>query len=163
MNSLAAQAQALFAEQTDSQLTQGSATAIHSLPNISPASLSALPDSKSQYSMAQYTPSAQEAATGAYSVPKPQVAQQQPAAQKPSPHAAKPSPKRQPGLKQTKRTKKKNESTPTLGGQAAPTAPTRPSTTYRLGRNLPSRCKLPLRFQPSRSRPPPEPGLLIRN
>ena len=123
MNSVAAQAQALFAEQTDSQLTQGSAAAIHSLPNISPASLSALPDSKSRYLMAQYTPSAQEAATGAYSVPKPQVAQQQPAAQKPSPHAAKPSPKRQPGLKQTKRTKKKNESTPTLGGQAAPTAP----------------------------------------
>jgi len=121
MNTLAAEAEALFAEQTDSQLTQGSATAIHSVPNIPPASLSALPDSKSQYTMAQYTPSAQEAATGAYSVPKQPAAQQQPPAQKPPPHAKKPSPRQQPGLKQTKHAKKKNKPTPTLGEQTAPT------------------------------------------
>jgi tetratricopeptide (TPR) repeat protein len=94
MNSLAAQAQALFAEQTDSQLTQGSATAIHALPTASPASLSALPNSKSQYSMAQYTPSAQEAATGAYSVPK-QPGTQQPVAQQAPSLTAKPSPVQQ--------------------------------------------------------------------
>jgi tetratricopeptide (TPR) repeat protein len=111
MNSVAAQAQALFAEQTDSQLTQGSATAIHALPT---ASLSALPNGKSQYSMAQYTPSAQEAATGAYSVPK---QQQQPVAQQAQP-PAKPSPTQQRAIKHTK---KKKKSTPTLGeGTAAP-------------------------------------------
>ncbi len=33
MNAVAAQAQALFADQTDGQLTQGSAAAIHALPN----------------------------------------------------------------------------------------------------------------------------------
>ena len=119
MNSLAAQAQALFAEQTDSQLTQGSATAIHSLPNVPPASSSALPNNKSQYSMAQYTPSAQEAATGAYSVPKQQQGtEQQPVVQKPSKHSAKPSPRQQPIFKHTK---KKRNSAPTLGEQTAPT------------------------------------------
>ncbi len=121
MNSLAAQAQALFAEQTDSQLTQGSATAIHSLPNIPPASLSALPNAKSQYTMAQYTPSAQEAATGAYSVPKQPGTQQKPVAQKPTPHANKPSPTQQPVLNHAKRTKKRKKSTATLGEQTAPT------------------------------------------
>jgi len=134
MNSVAAQAQALFAEQTDSQLTQGSATAIHVLPNASPASLTALPSSKTEYSMAQYTPSAQEAATGAYSVPK-QPGTQQPVVQQPLPPTAKPSPVQQtasqlcpqpqpcaqpPALKHTH---KKKKSTPTLGEQTAP-APT---------------------------------------
>jgi tetratricopeptide (TPR) repeat protein len=84
-DSAAAKAQALFAEQTDAQLTQGSAIAIHTLGNApvstppSPApALSATPRESGQYRMAQYTPSAQEAATGAYSAPK---QQQQPTPQ----------------------------------------------------------------------------------
>ncbi len=85
MGDMAAQVQTLFAEQTDSQLTQGSASAIHSLPNAQVnAQLNAPPVSQQNpaadsapasanagnYSVAQYTPSATEAATGAYSVPR---------------------------------------------------------------------------------------------
>ena len=78
-DSAAAKAQALFADQTDAQLTQGSAIAIHTLSNAaaSPApALSATPRDNGQYRMAQYTPSAQEAATGAYSAPKQQATPQ---------------------------------------------------------------------------------------
>ena len=132
MNSLATQAQALFAEQTDSQLTEGSATAIHALPNASPAASNALPNSQGQYSMAQYTPSAQEAATGAYSVSK-QPGTQQPVAQQPPPPAVKPSPAQQsdsqlcPQSQQCaqprvhKHSKKKKKSNPKLVEQTAPT------------------------------------------
>ena len=79
MGPLAAQAQALFADQTDGQLTQGSAAAIHSLANapVTPHSSQIhAPSGVSQYNMAQYTPSTQEAAIGAYSAPR---QQQQPA------------------------------------------------------------------------------------
>ena len=101
MNSLAARVQALFAEQTDSQLTQGSAATIHALPSlpldpllnslngetaaasqtqataapgqVTPAGVTPAGSTPSgELSMAQYTPSAQEAATGAYSAPKQQ-------------------------------------------------------------------------------------------
>jgi tetratricopeptide (TPR) repeat protein len=81
MGQVAAQAQALFADQTDGQLMQGSASAIHNLPNsaVAPAvdrlpSLKATPAGTGKYNVAQYTPSAQEAATGAYSAPKQQQA-----------------------------------------------------------------------------------------
>jgi tetratricopeptide (TPR) repeat protein len=81
MGPVAAQAQALFADQTDGQLTQGSASAIHNLPNSAVAapagrvpSLNPSPAGTGQYSATQYTPSAQEAATGAYSAPKQQQA-----------------------------------------------------------------------------------------
>jgi tetratricopeptide (TPR) repeat protein len=81
MGPVAAQAQALFADQTDGQLTQGSASAIHNLPNSAVAapvgripSLNPSPAGTGQYNVAQYTPSAQEAATGAYSAPKQQQA-----------------------------------------------------------------------------------------
>ena len=79
MDSKAAQVQALFAEQTDGQLTQGSAAQIRSLANapvtlpsdqVRPA-LGQAPPRTSSYTEAQYTPSAPEAATGAYSAPKP--------------------------------------------------------------------------------------------
>jgi len=84
MDVIAAQAQALFAEQTDAQLTQGSAANLKpavtpartaSAPSFAPNSLhrqTAAP--AGQYNVAQYTPSAQEAATGAYSAPKQQTA-----------------------------------------------------------------------------------------
>jgi tetratricopeptide (TPR) repeat protein len=79
----AAQSQALFADQTDSQLTQGSANLIHNVPNAPVAAMPTVqaPPSNSgnpsQYNMAQYTPSAQEATTGAYSAPQQQTQQPQ--------------------------------------------------------------------------------------
>jgi tetratricopeptide (TPR) repeat protein len=80
MGDLAARTQALFAEQTDSQLTQGSAANLRAQgivpakPVTTPAAPASVP---TRYAMAQYTPSAQEAATGAYSAPKKQSAQPQ--------------------------------------------------------------------------------------
>ena len=94
MGPLAAQVQALFAEQTDSQLTQGSATAIRAqriVPTGPPTVSSANSASSSQYKVAQYTPSAQDAATGAYSAKQQPAPQPQPAAQQPLPAPAKPS------------------------------------------------------------------------
>jgi hypothetical protein len=100
MGPLAAQAQALFADQTDGQLTEGSASAIHNLANAPLAPLPSpysVPATNGQYNVAQYTPSAQEAATGAYSAPKQQqqiptppsdIAAPQPAAAPAKPSAA---------------------------------------------------------------------------
>ena len=91
MDSMAAQVQALFADQTDSQLTQGSAMAIHALTNASDnsaASLRPYAVGQGQYTATQYTPSAQEAATGAYSASKQQTQQQPQVVQ---PQSAKPS------------------------------------------------------------------------
>ncbi len=137
MNVLAAQAQARFAAQTDSQLTQGSAALIHSIPNaVSPATppnptqaqtnSSATPpaaptaastpsnttpvqasspalatpptaarNSSSHsdhgvYTTAQNTPSAQDAASGAYSAPQQQ--QPSPPAQQPALRTSQPTP-----------------------------------------------------------------------
>ena len=89
MGTTAAQAQAMFAEQTDSQLTQGSAAAIRALPaspsRTTPRDHTRAHNSTSlQYTVAQYTPSAQDAASGAYSAPRQQSAQQQPAQQQQS-------------------------------------------------------------------------------
>ena len=102
MDSLAAEVQARFAQETDSQLTQGSATGIGALPNTpvnaqgvspqvvphlnsgaTPSGPGAGPASAGLLTAAQYTPSAQEAATGAYSVPRKQ-AEAAPPAQKPA-------------------------------------------------------------------------------
>lgn len=82
MNPRAAQTQALFADQTDSQLTQGSAAQIRplgnapiQLPSETPAQTASQTNVAASvappaYNDAQYTPSAQEAASGAYSVAK---------------------------------------------------------------------------------------------
>ncbi len=105
MGTMAAQVQALFADQTDSQLTQGSASVLRGLPNVpmnsqlgspsnsqinpqlqpqlnppvnlgaGPSGPGAAPSNAGQLTATQYTPSAQEAATGAYSVPKQQTVQ----------------------------------------------------------------------------------------
>jgi hypothetical protein len=93
MEARAAQAQALFAEQTDGQVTAGSAAQIHTLANA-PVTLPSDPvhraldangrppaESPMAYNAAQYTPSAQEAATGAYSAQKPQQTPAQPGQQ----------------------------------------------------------------------------------
>jgi tetratricopeptide (TPR) repeat protein len=77
MGNLAAQALAQFADQTDSQLTQGSATVLRRAPSNS-QQLASTPGrvargqgsaATGRYDAVQYTPSAQEAATGAYSAP----------------------------------------------------------------------------------------------
>ena len=97
MGPAAAQTQALIADQTDSQLTpllkQNSADHIHNVPNapVAPMPTVQAPPSKNAgqgaYNMAQYTPSAQEAATGAYSAPQQQTQQQPPQAAPPQPPA----------------------------------------------------------------------------
>ena len=103
--------------QTDSQLTQGSASLIHAVPNAPvgplPAVQSAPSSSQGVYNVAQYTPSAQEAATGAYSAPKQQVCPQQPCPQQPSTTPAKP----RAGSTATrhKRKRKNQQATQTLG------------------------------------------------
>jgi tetratricopeptide (TPR) repeat protein len=80
MGAMAAQVQALMAEQTDSQLTQGSAATIHGIPNASAAMTGNASGANGGASgtliATQYTPSAQEAATGAYSAPKQQATPQ---------------------------------------------------------------------------------------
>jgi hypothetical protein len=78
VDSMTAQAQARFAAQTDAQLTQSSAMQIHAIPNAPvnpPGQLNGIlsnsaPVGQAQYIDAQYTPSAQDAAAGAYSAPK---------------------------------------------------------------------------------------------
>jgi tetratricopeptide (TPR) repeat protein len=153
MDGAAARIQVQFADQTDAQLTQGSASAIRTLANapvnppLSPpykpatqaAAPSKLPPSTSaaagQYSAAQYTPSAQEAATGAYSAPKQQQQQnqQQPP---PPPLAAQPLPK-QPIAPATTSSKKKKtrKSAAKTQQQAVPTLVTAPGTEQGTGQN----------------------------
>jgi tetratricopeptide (TPR) repeat protein len=76
MNPVAAQALAQFAEQTDSQLTQGSASTVTARAAVAqtrptPSAQSALHRvQRGSYDAVQYTPSAQEATTGAYSAPR---------------------------------------------------------------------------------------------
>ena len=125
MDSAAAQAQSLFADQIDGQLTQGSAGNIHALSNAPVAPLNgiaAIPSSTGRYDVTQYTPSAQEAATGAYSAPKQQTTQGTQQQQQSTPQTAAP-----PLVTPEKKTKKpkstrKAASTQTLG-QAPAAAP----------------------------------------
>jgi tetratricopeptide (TPR) repeat protein len=124
MDSKAAQVQALFAEQTDGQLTQGSAAQIRNLANapvtlpsdqVRPA-LGQGPPRTTSYTEAQYTPSAQEAATGAYSAQKPQTTPK-PAAQQPATQTEQQSVNPPPTTEQGKKSKPKahrTESVPTL-------------------------------------------------
>jgi cellulose synthase operon protein C len=135
MDARAAEAQARLADQTDAQLTQGSAGQIHSLANapvslpsnpVHPA-LGQAPSKPTEYSATQYTPSAQEAATGAYSAPKQQTAPQPapPPVQQPAPvvqpsnsGATTPAPERK-----TKHKAQQTQSVPTLAtapGEQAP-------------------------------------------
>ena len=93
MGPAASQTQALFADQTDNQLTQNSSAVIHNVPNapVGPMPTVQAPPSNSTnqgtYDVAQYTPSAQEAVTGAYSAPQQQNQQPQ---QQAAPPPAKP-------------------------------------------------------------------------
>ena len=124
MDTVAARAQVLFAEQTDSQLTQGSATAIRALPTASTSSsaaLSAAPQGATQYRTAQYTPSAQDAATGAYSAPRQQTTPQLAPDQQP------PQPAPQMTAHKTKTSKKARKA---AAQQPAPTLTNAPATPY---------------------------------
>ena len=76
MDQMAARTQAMFAEQTDAQLTQGSAANLHLLPIPQQAASEQRPSAtpygqaSGQLYVAQYTPSAEDATTGAYSSQK---------------------------------------------------------------------------------------------
>lgn len=76
MNPVAAQALAQFAEQTDSQLLQGAAAVVNAAPAAAqstpavPAHSAESPVESGRYDAVQYTPNAQEAATGAFSAPR---------------------------------------------------------------------------------------------
>lgn len=102
MAPLAAEIQARFAAETDSQLTPAYAPVIRLVPNASSASQASAttiqqsprPAITGQYSAAQYTPSAQDAATGAYSAPRKPSAETAPAAAAPSKPSAYTSAKR---------------------------------------------------------------------
>ncbi|HKF49706.1 MAG TPA: cellulose synthase subunit BcsC-related outer membrane protein [Terracidiphilus sp.] len=134
MNNKAAAAQAEFAQQTDGQLTQGSAaTQIRPLGNAPVL----LPDGEVPAAgwrpaeevravtpvldAAQYTPSAQEAATGAYSAQR----QQQPATQ-PQP-AAQPAPPPPVTHKRKHKKQQAEEPLPPPADQGAPTLGTAPT------------------------------------
>jgi tetratricopeptide (TPR) repeat protein len=117
----ATQAQALFAQQTDAQLTQGSevrnlANAPLTLPGDAvPATgnSSAIATFPSAINDVQYTPSAQEAATGAYSAQKTQ--QQQPPASHAQPQVTPPPAQQTPSKKRRGKKAHANEqSVPTL-------------------------------------------------
>jgi tetratricopeptide (TPR) repeat protein len=89
LNPRAAQAQALFNGETDSQLNPG--FSIHYLPNaginLPPAIAPSQSAAVAAYSNAQYTPSAQDAAAGAYSAPKQAQPIQPPPIQSPQPES----------------------------------------------------------------------------
>ena len=116
----AARVQVLFAEQTDGQVTQGSASVIHALANAQETpGIGADLAGTGKYTMAQYTPSAQEAATGAYSAPK-----QQPAAQP----AAAPPPAQQPAPPPAgKKVRKVKKAAAASSEQSVPTLATAPA------------------------------------
>jgi hypothetical protein len=131
MDARAAQVQAQFADQTDGQLTQGSAAQIRSLENApvtgpgNPASTPTThPAAAPVYNEAQYTPSAQEAATGAYSAQKQGTPAQNPAPGQTPAATQQPAPQQPPPAtsgKKKKRKKTAEQTVPTLV-----TAPTEP-------------------------------------
>jgi hypothetical protein len=137
MGNLAAVVQARFAEETDSQLTQGSASRLHTLQNapidkpLHPGVPRSAPANAGKYSVAQYTPSAQEAATGAYSVPRkpaePAAAPAKPAASKCPPCAStkqRRKTSRRPAKQTSRQTSATLGNTPTLSN--APEVPIAP-------------------------------------
>ena len=134
MDAKAAEAQARFADQTDAQLTQGSGGQIHPLANapvtlpsnpVRPA-VGQNPPQTTAYSATQYTPSAQEAATGAYSAPKQQTTTQplQPPPTAPATQPAAPAPAAPAPGKKSKQKAQQTQAVPTLatapGEEAAP-------------------------------------------
>ncbi len=123
MDATAAQAQVQFALETDSQLTQGSASLIHTVPNAPvgplPAVQAAPTSSQGVYNVAQYTPSAQEAATGAYSAPSSKLARSNRARSSPLPRRQSRKPAQpQPGTSGKRRNSRPRRPSATLPSQA---------------------------------------------
>ncbi|HTJ29465.1 MAG TPA: cellulose synthase subunit BcsC-related outer membrane protein, partial [Acidobacteriaceae bacterium] len=133
LNPRAAQAQTLFAGETDAQLNPG--FSIHYLPNASTGGVNLPPASAQQdpihstaaaYFNAQYTPSAQDAAAGAYSAPKqPQPAPQAPIQPQAAPQAKPKSETIQRPAVSSKRKRRKAQP----AGPAVPTLVTAPGET----------------------------------
>jgi len=133
MNPVAARAQALLTDETDGQLTQGlTAGTIRYLPNATTSPAPGQAGSPAQplagstnptYSNTQYTPSAQDAAAGAYSAQKPaaQPAPQAevPPAPQPAPLPATPAPKL--------RTARRHKPRPAATANTVPTLVTAPA------------------------------------
>jgi tetratricopeptide (TPR) repeat protein len=149
LNPTAARAQALLADETDSQLTQG--FTIRYLPNASVPSggdarnvaqgqsqandtlTGRVPNSNTPYpatySNAQYTPSAQDAAAGAYSAQK-QGTQAQPQPEPPQPTAPAPQVAQQPAPNVPPLTsKKRKKKTTNSNANSVPTLVTAPGET----------------------------------
>ncbi len=159
MTPAAAQAQAMLVDQTDGQLTQG--LTIRYLPNATTAAPFPLPQTagnsagtrsatagapqqvasassaapagvRSTYSETQYTPSAQDAAAGAYSAQKPINTAPPPPQLQPSPPqpSAQPTQTAQPSvppLTGTKTGKRRKKTLPAPSGPSVPTLVTAPS------------------------------------
>jgi tetratricopeptide (TPR) repeat protein len=139
MNPQAARVQALLTDETDSQLTQG--LSIRYLPNaaVPNAGFNGQSTSPAQpqnfrtdpraltMSNTQYTPSAQDAAAGAYSAQKPNQPVPQPQTEQPPLPALQPTPPQpqQPAL-QLGKVRKKRKSKPTPAGEEVPTLVTAP-------------------------------------
>ena len=128
MNPAAARAQALLTGETDGQLTQGlTEGSIRYLPNATttpqptPSTSSSL-----TYSNTQYTPSAQDAAAGAYSAQKPTA---QPAPQPETPVAPQPAPQTTTPAPKLKTTHKARKPKPTASTNSVPTLVTAPGET----------------------------------
>ncbi len=152
MGAMAAEVQALMAEQTDSQLTQGSAATIHGTPNATAVGRDAGASSGSSKNgraggiliAAQYTPSAQEAATGAYSAPK---------ATQPTEATSAPAKKPVAGLKKTRISAKAKKKTATrTAAQGSAVAVSQGQSTQTLG-NAPR-----MDAQTSEPQAPQQPG-----
>jgi len=143
MNPQAARAQALLAGETDGQLLQG--FSIRYLPNAAGAGFagqteggqSSSPQGSGALSDVQYTPSAQDAAAGAYSAqkqttaPQPQQPAPQPVTQTPAQPAQTPAPSLD------GKTHKKRKTKPAASGTAVPTLVTAPGEAQQPAPQLP--------------------------
>ena len=132
MNPLAARTQALLIDQTDGQITQG--FTVHYLPNATSSPIGqstvaahSLTTPDLTMSAVQYTPSAQDAAAGAYSAQKSQTQQapQPPPlqAQPPVQQTQQPAPQT-PSLTPTRKTRRRSKPAPS--GPSVPTLVTAP-------------------------------------
>jgi len=126
MNPAAARAQALLAGETDGQLTQG---LIHDLPNATSAEAGyrtqppqpVSPAVRAAMNNAQYTPSAQDAAAGAYSAQKPSTTQA------PAPLQPAPEPAPQPSATSTQAPAPQLDRMPRRKQRKAPSGPSVPT------------------------------------
>ena len=126
MNPAAARAQALLTGETDAQLTQGlTEGSIRYLPNANTTPLQGrLASSNLTYSNTQYTPSAQDAAAGAYSAQKPAA---QTTSQPETPVTPQPAPQTATSAPKLKTTRKSRKPKPAASTNSVPTLVTAPA------------------------------------